>query len=238
MRDVVRLMTPGVLMVVVAVVGASREASSREREIPAPSPLRAKAPKSGCPKDMARVGDSCVDRYEAPNKRRGRPLVMQTSAEAEDWCALKGKRLCREEEWIAACEGANKRQYPYGTSHEDARCNDDKEWRQVNEPVLAKWPASEAKSHTKELYQAAKSGSKRGCKSDTGVYDLIGNVEEWVVRTRGHTNDHHHILVGCYWAGCYGGGKPTCTSSNSAHGPGFRFYETGFRCCKDAAKKR
>lgn len=187
---------------------------------------------------MARVGDSCVDRYEAPNKRRGRPLVMQTSAEAEDWCALKGKRLCREEEWIAACEGANKRQYPYGTSHEDARCNDDKEWRQVNEPVLAKWPASEAKSHTKELYQAAKSGSKRGCKSDTGVYDLTGNVEEWVVRTRGHTNDHHHILVGCYWAGCYGGGKPTCTSSNSAHGPGFRFYETGFRCCKDAAKRR
>jgi formylglycine-generating enzyme required for sulfatase activity len=194
--------------------------------------------KSGCPKDMARVGDACIDRYEAPNKRRGRPLVMQTSQEAEAWCEAHQKRLCREDEWISACEGANKRQYPYGSEHEDARCNDDKEWRQVNEPVLAKWPASEAKTHTQELYQAAKSGTKRGCKSDYGVYDLTGNVEEWVVRTRGHTNDYHHILVGCYWSGCYGGGKPTCTSSNSAHGPGFRFYETGFRCCKDAAKKR
>lgn len=237
-----RIVTPGFLMVALAICGSSREAASMERDdaaARAPRPAsKAKAAKSGCPKDMARVGESCVDKYEAPNKKGGRPLVMQTSQEAEDWCAAHNKRLCREDEWIAACEGANKRQYPYGESHEDARCNDDKEWRQVNEGTLAKWPAAEAKSHTKELYQAAKSGSKRGCKSATGVYDLTGNVEEWVVRTRGHTNDYHHILVGCYWAGCYGGGKPTCTSSNSAHGPGFRFYETGFRCCKDAARKR
>ena len=190
--------------------------------------------RSGCPVNTARVGESCVDRYEAPNRRRGKPLVMQTSAEAETWCAARKKRLCDEDEWISACEGAQHNQYPYGTSHEDGRCNDDKVWRQVDEPVLAKWPAQEAKEHTLALYQAAPSGSKKGCKSENGVYDLTGNVEEWVVRTRGHANDFHHILVGCYWAGCYGGGKPTCKSSNSAHGPGFRFYETGFRCCKDA----
>ena len=194
--------------------------------------------RSGCPTNMARVGESCVDRYEAPNRRRGKPLVMQTSAEAETWCESRKKRLCDEDEWIAACEGSQRRQYPYGASHEDGRCNDDKVWRQVDEATLAKWPAPEAKEHNLTLYQASRSGSKKGCKSENGVYDLTGNVEEWVVRTRGHTNDFHHILVGCYWAGCYGGGKPTCKSSNSAHGPGFRFYETGFRCCKDAAKRR
>jgi formylglycine-generating enzyme required for sulfatase activity len=213
------------------------EAVSRSEGAPRVSPHNAKA-RSGCPTNMARVGDSCVDRYEAPNRRRGKPLVMQTSAEAETWCESRKKRLCDEDEWIAACEGSQRRQYPYGTSHEDGRCNDDKVWRQVDEPTLAKWPAAEAKEHTLALYQASPSGSKKGCKSENGVYDLTGNVEEWVVRTRGHTNDFHHILVGCYWAGCYGGGKPTCKSSNSAHGPGFRFYETGFRCCKDAAKRR
>jgi hypothetical protein len=67
------------------------------------------------------------------------------------------------------------------------------------------------------------------------VSDLTGNVEEWVVRTREHVNPWPYVLIGCYWAGCYGGNKPTCHSTNNAHGPEFRYYETGFRCCKDAA---
>jgi formylglycine-generating enzyme required for sulfatase activity len=198
---------------------------------------RAARPKAGCPTGMARVDDFCMDRYEAPNRRGAKPLVMQTSKEAEEWCAARKKRLCGEDEWIEACEGSQRRQYPYGESHEDGRCNDDKEWRTVDEKTLAKWPADDAKTHTKELYQAAPSGMKKGCKSTNGVYDLTGNVEEWVVRKREHANDYHHILIGCYWSGCYGGGKPTCKSTNAAHGPGFRFYETGFRCCKDTAKR-
>jgi hypothetical protein len=66
---------------------------------------------------------------------------------------------------------------------------------------------------------------------------MTGNVEEWVVRTHEHVNGWPYILTGCYWSGCYGGGKPTCRSTNSAHGPEFRFYETGFRCCKDAGQR-
>ena len=67
---------------------------------------------------------------------------------------------------------------------------------------------------------------------------MTGNVEEWVVRTREHPTDWPYLLVGCYWSGCYGGDKPTCRSTNSAHGPEFRFYETGFRCCRDAGSGR
>jgi formylglycine-generating enzyme required for sulfatase activity len=104
----------------------------------------------------------------------------------------------------------------------------------VHEETLNKWPGPEAEAHAKDLYQGSRSGSKRKCVSQDGVYDLTGNVEEWVVRTREHANDYPYLLVGCYWSGCYGGGKPTCHSTNNAHGPEFRFYETGFRCCKDA----
>jgi formylglycine-generating enzyme required for sulfatase activity len=190
--------------------------------------------RGGCPANMVRVHDFCVDRYEAPNRRRSKPLVMQSANEADAWCQAHRKRLCTEDEWTAACEGDDHRQYPYGDTYEYSRCNDDKAWKQVDEARLARWPASDAQSHARELYQASRSGTKSKCVSQAGAYDMTGNVEEWVVRTREHANAWPYILTGCYWSGCYGGGKPTCRSTNSAHGPEFRFYETGFRCCKDA----
>jgi formylglycine-generating enzyme len=193
--------------------------------------------RGGCPSTMVRAGNFCIDRYEAPNRRGGRPLVMQSANDANEWCQDHHKRLCTEDEWIAACQGEERRTYPYGNEHVDGRCNDDRTWEKVDEALLAKWPSPEAKAHAKELYQATPSGSKRKCTSEAGAHDMTGNVEEWVVRTREHANAFPYILIGCYWSGCYGGNTPTCHSTNNAHGAGFRFYETGFRCCRDVAGK-
>jgi formylglycine-generating enzyme required for sulfatase activity len=85
------------------------------------------------------------------------------------------------------------------------------------------------------VYQGTPSGSLEECDGGFGVFDLLGNVEEWVVRTEPHANNYPHVMKGCYWAGCYGGKKPTCGSTNPNHDSGFRYYETGFRCCMDAA---
>jgi formylglycine-generating enzyme required for sulfatase activity len=196
-----------------------------------------KRPRGGCPPNMVRVRDYCMDRFEAPNRRGARPLVMQSANDALEWCSAHHKRLCTEDEWIGACEGDERRKYPYGAEHVDGRCNDDKPWRKVDEATLAKWPSAEAHVHAKELYQASPSGWKHKCVSEAGVRDLTGNVEEWVTRTREHASDWPYLLIGCYWSGCYGGNKPTCHSTNDAHGPEFRFYETGFRCCRDAANR-
>jgi formylglycine-generating enzyme required for sulfatase activity len=193
-----------------------------------------KRPHGGCSSTMVRVRAFCIDRHEAPNRRGARPLVMQSANDASAWCSAHRKRLCTEDEWIATCEGEEHRAYPYGSEYVDGRCNDDKPWQKVDEGVLAKWPSTEAQALAKSIYQATPSGSKRKCVSESGARDLTGNVEEWVVRTREHANDWPYILIGCYWSGCYGGGKPTCHSTNNAHGPEFRFYETGFRCCRDA----
>ena len=126
---------------------------------------RHRSPHGGCPSSMVRVQDYCVDRYEAPNRRGARPLVMQSANDAVSWCADHRKRLCTEDEWIAACEGDDHRAYPYGETHVDGRCNDDKPWRKVDEATLAKWPAPEARDLAKELYQATPSGAKHKCVS-------------------------------------------------------------------------
>ena len=79
-------------------------------------------------------------------------------------------------------------------------------------------------------------GSRAGCVSAEGVRDLTGNVAEWVRRSdEAPRAGYDHVLKGCYWAGCYGGAKPRCGSTNPAHADGFLYYETGFRCCQDAA---
>jgi formylglycine-generating enzyme required for sulfatase activity len=186
-----------------------------------------------CPLDMALADGFCIDRYEAPNLPGEKPLVMQSAVLAEQWCAKKGKRLCTEDEWDTACEGPNKSTYPYGDTHVDGRCNDDKIWRVVDEGALATWPSQTAQNEVDKLWQGSPSGADAECVSGYGVYDMTGNIEEWVVRTKPHANSYPHVLKGCYWAGCFGGSKPTCQSTNPAHADGFMFYETGFRCCGD-----
>lgn len=189
---------------------------------------------SPCPPDMAVVGAYCIDRYEAPNIAGEKPLVMESATSAEAWCAGVGKRLCTEDEWDIACEGPNGYVYPYGDTYEASRCNDDKTWKAPNESILATWPSAAAQAEVDKLYQGSPSGDYPGCVSGYGVYDMTGNIEEWVVRTKPHVNSYPHVLKGCYWSGCYGGSKPKCSSTNPAHADGFRYYETGFRCCKDA----
>jgi hypothetical protein len=188
-----------------------------------------------CPSDMATVEAFCIDRYEAPNVAGADPLVMESAVTAEAWCAAHGKRLCTEDEWDTACAGPQNFIYPYGDTHVDSRCNDDKLWRVVDETALNTWPSATAQAEVQKLWQGAPSGSYPECVSGYGVFDLTGNIEEWVVRTQPHVNSYPHVLKGCYWAGCYGGAKPRCGSTNPAHADGFRYYETGFRCCQDAA---
>jgi formylglycine-generating enzyme required for sulfatase activity len=189
-----------------------------------------------CPNDMASVDGFCMDHYEAPNVRGEFPLALQTAYDGETWCAARGKRLCTENEWVRACEGTRGRRFPYGAEHRLGACNDDRTWQPVHWNLLATWPASPAVDEARRLYQADRSGVRAACISEEGVYDLTGNVAEWVRRSDPAPHaGYDHVLKGCYWAGCYHDPQPNCTFANHAHPGSFRTYEAGFRCCSDAA---
>ncbi|HJZ85901.1 MAG TPA: protein kinase [Polyangia bacterium] len=95
----------------------------------------------------------CIDAYEYP----GGHIVPRTNvtwADAERACKLRGARLCTRREWLATCQGPNGASYPWGNTHDAARCN------------LSGAPKE--------------AGSFPRCKSPVGTYDMIGNVAEWV----------------------------------------------------------
>jgi thiol-disulfide isomerase/thioredoxin len=65
-----------------------------------------------------------------------------------------------------------------------------------------------------------------GCRTPEGIYDLAGNVQEWV-----GLDPEHAVLAGGHW---YAEEKASCLQTNDNFGPGFANRTSGFRCCADS----
>lgn len=83
-----------------------------------------------------------------------KPLVLPwgnvTLDAARQACTARGKRLCTDQEWIAACGSA----YPYGDAYDPAAC-------------------------VTESTQPEPTGQAQQCLSSSGIFDLSGNLAEW-----------------------------------------------------------
>jgi len=173
----------------------------------------------------------CIDVFEYPNLAGVRPAVMADFDEAARACAVEGKRLCTVEEWEFACEGAQMWPYPYGVERDSTACNID---RPATEPELEAfsdpWKIS---GEVERLDKRAPSGSFSRCVSPFGVYDMTGNVDEWVENPSGKATEKpfRSSLKGGYW----GPVRARCRPITSTHNEWFSFYQVGFRCCRDAA---
>lgn len=169
----------------------------------------------------------CIDRYEWPNKAGENPIVMKTWYEAKDACTSAGKRLCGDSEWTVACEGQERLPYPYGYDRNSEACNIDKPHPDVNEKALGSADAAVRDAEAKRLWQGEPSGSRASCVSPYGVFDMTGNVDEWVVNESGAP--YKSGLKGGYW----GPVRDRCRPMTTVHAEGFSFYQIGFRCCSD-----
>ncbi len=173
---------------------------------------------------------TCMDEYEWPNRAGAKPVVMLRYVEAEERCRSAGKRMCTEVEWELACEGPSASPFPYGWRFDPNACNSAKPYKPVSEAKLLSEDPEVRGREVKRVWQGEPSGSHPACVSSFGVVDLVGNVEEWVATSRPEWT-WRSSLKGGFWAKPWAG----CRGTNDSHGPMFRFYEVGFRCCRDPA---
>jgi hypothetical protein len=179
----------------------------------------------------------CIDTYEYPNQSGAHPAWMLDWYQAQATCEAKGKRLCWASEWTAACEGPDHKPFPYGFERDHHACNIDNFYIEPMRPG----PRAQFFFYSKEkdvafrelsrLDQSVPSGSMERCRSGFGVYDLTGNVDEWVVSDEPtHDKSKWAALKG----GAWGHVRSQCRPVTTSHEPEFYYYFVGFRCCKDA----
>ncbi len=161
------------------------------------------------------------------------PQGYISAVEAQQACTRASKRLCKPSEWRKACLGPSTLVYGYANRAEPKRCND-----HGRSPILATFgsqafaPSRHAWDfmNTPSLNQLdgtlAKTGDHPGCTNGYGVYDMVGNLHEWVADPSG-------TFYGGYYQDTKQHGEG-CTYTTNAHAASYHDYSTGFRCCADA----
>jgi hypothetical protein len=169
----------------------------------------------------------------AVSKKGVYPQGYISRDEAETACKAAGKRLCRSQEWLTACRGRQPTRYPYGPDRKAGYCNDagvsplnhyygtsngvDPSaygFGAMNDPRLNQMPGS-----------LARTGAFRKCANGFRVFDMVGNLHEWV-------DDASGTFRGGYYLDTQINGEG-CEYQTVAHNAKYHDYSTGFRCCAD-----
>ncbi len=134
-------------------------------------------------------GNTAFDNY---------PVVYVSWRDAQNYCEWAGKQLPTEAQWEFAARGTDGRIYPWGNT--SPTCDDANYW--LND------------SSNGCVGDTAEVGSYDSGKSPFGVYDMAGNVWEWVYEyygsyasksqtdPQGPTTGNYRVLRGGSWYGC------------------------------------
>lgn len=225
-----------------------------------PDPKGAEAKGKSCQDGMAAIGGTfCIDQYEASvveisgkqtkahspykgvdglkvkavSKKGVVPQAHISKEQAESACKNAGKRLCTDDEWVAACRGKKPTLYPYGNDHKPGRCNDagvssfNRYYGQAGGPAPQSaftWANMNDERLNQLKNTVAKTGGFSKCKNAYQVYDMVGNLHEWTAAASGTFRGGYYLDTKINGEGC--------NYKTSAHGAKYHDYSTGFRCCK------
>jgi formylglycine-generating enzyme len=161
-----------------------------------------------------------------------KPQGYISEVQAAAACALAGKRLCALDEWLAACEGPNGFTYPYGNTYIKGACNEGRATNPVNDCFGSGNVFTNANMNSPccddQPMTVAPGGSFVMCVSSWGIYDLHGNLHEWISTKSGADG----IFKGGFFVDATING-PGCHYATTAHAQSYHDYSTGFRCCAD-----
>jgi hypothetical protein len=162
------------------------------------------------------------------------PQGYISGVQARSACERSGKRLCRADEWKNACMGPRKTIFPYGNARVAGRCNDN-----GRSPMRFFNPGLDGKPEHRwmwgqggnmidpRLNQLAgtltRTGERTDCTNGYGVFDMVGNLHEWV-------DDPKGTFQGGYYLDTHLNGDG-CNYRTTAHPFTHYDYSTGFRCC-------
>jgi hypothetical protein len=159
------------------------------------------------------------------------PQGYISGAQAGAACREAGKRLCRRDEWLAGCQGPARRIYPYGNAFMAGVCNVGRrphplvEFYGRNDPTIYSYANMNNPGINQLPNSLARTGQYDRCVSDWGLFDMYGNLHEWVAEIDG-------TFKGGFYADTDTNG-PGCLYTTTAHGYTYHDYSTGFRCCAD-----
>ncbi|OGS35506.1 MAG: hypothetical protein A2293_08170 [Elusimicrobia bacterium RIFOXYB2_FULL_49_7] len=156
-----------------------------------------------------------VDSFPRFSRTFDSPISDIDYTHAQAACESVGKRLCHIREWQAASGGYRRLSYPYGNEYNPYRCHTDVDANDM------------ARDSTLPV------GSKDSCVSPYGVYDLSGNIAEWVAPIdafppfSGKDGAKLFYFTGGYWASQSKSGTYDLYATTEEKG-----IDIGFRCCK------
>ncbi len=133
------------------------------------------------------------------------PATGVSFAKAQAYCRAQGKRLPSLDEWQLVCAGPEGYAYSYGNS-----------W----EPTLARMGRRVWTDGPKPVGSYEPNGY--------GLYDMVGNVWEWV--DDGENEDDAHHVVGGSWVD--GPRKTRCTVKHPVFDAHQRVINYGLRCAR------
>lgn len=181
------------------------------------------------------------------------PQGYINQAEAENACEEAGKRLCTSAEWLKACLGPSNLRFMYGTAEMPGKCNTRKTHLLsiLHGADRAKWTLEDFNDPALDTMPGflEMTGSNPSCVSGYGVFDMIGNLAEWVsdqitakadltplrpgAKATGMSGIGNGVFMGSFFGDSNENGDG-CYYKTTAHEPTYHDYSTGFRCCKDA----